>query len=133
MGKVEVEYKGDMLFWTKIGNHELEIDVPDEMGGKDRAMTPPELMLASLASCSAAFAVKYANTAGLNSEGLKAVLEYEKLENPLRLTNFKMVLKVPGVDDERKSKALLKAAGHCPVHQSFENFEGIDFSVEIGK
>lgn len=128
MGKIIVNYDGDMLFSTKVGNNEVKIDVPDAMGGKDRAMTPPQLMLVSLASCSAAFAARYCNNVGIDTEGLTVELEYDKLEAPTRLTNFKMNVIVPNAPEEKK-KAILRAASHCPVKATLENFEGIEMEL----
>ncbi|MBN2421723.1 OsmC family protein [Candidatus Woesearchaeota archaeon] len=132
MGKIEIKYKGDMLFETTIGNHSLEIDVPDSMGGKDRGMTPPQLMVAAIASCTAAFAAKYCNNAGINCQDMTVSLEFDKVQDPLRLTNFKMNIKLPNCNDEKRKLAIEKAAGHCPVHESMKHFEGIDFEVGLG-
>jgi uncharacterized OsmC-like protein len=117
-----------MLFETKIGNHTLKIDVPAEMGGKDRALTPPQLFAASIASCTAAFAAKYCKTAGIDSKDIKVTLEFDKVEDPTRLTNLKMKISLPNIPENRK-KALIKAAGFCPVHESIKMFEGVKFSL----
>jgi len=125
---ITIKQTEDMLFETKIGNHELKIDVPDSMGGKDRALTPPQLFAASMASCTAAFAAKYCKTAGIDSTDIKVTLEFDKVENPTRLTDLKMKISLPNVPEKRKN-ALLKAAGFCPVHESIKMFEGIEFSL----
>ncbi|MBU0758087.1 MAG: OsmC family protein [Nanoarchaeota archaeon] len=132
MGTMEVEYKGDMLFEVKAGNHTIKIDVPDSMGGKDRSMTPPQFMLASLASCAAAFGGKYCETAGLDATGMKVTLEYEKLPDPARFTNFKIKVYLPNVHDDKRKNAILKSIVHCPVKASFEAYQGVDIDIEFG-
>ncbi|MEA2035963.1 MAG: OsmC family protein [Nanoarchaeota archaeon] len=128
MTSINIEQIDDWLFETKIGNYPLKIDVPAEMGGKDRALTPPQIFLASIASCTAAFLVKYCKTAAIDTTGLKVTLEFDKVENPVRLTNFKIKIDLPNAPEEKK-KAILKAAGYCPVHESIKNFQGIEFSL----
>ncbi|MBU0627889.1 MAG: OsmC family protein [Nanoarchaeota archaeon] len=126
MPSVNIVKKEDMLFETKVGNHSLEIDVPDTMGGKDRAMTPPQLLLVAMASCTAAFVAEYCKTAGIDSKDLKVTLNFEKTENQTMLTNFKMNVSLPNLP-ENKKQAVLRAASACPVHDSIKNFKGIDF------
>jgi uncharacterized OsmC-like protein len=55
MPAITTTYQGDMAFETVLGRHRLLIDVPAAMGGQDRGPTPPELFVASLGSCVAAF------------------------------------------------------------------------------
>jgi len=133
MGKMEVKYKGDMLFEVKEGNHVLKIDVPDTMGGKDRALTPPQLMLASLASCAAAFAAKYCETAGIDTKDLVCELEYEKLSDPTRFTGFKINLKLPNVKESARQQAIVKSIVHCPVKATFESYEGAEINIVFGR
>ena len=102
------------------------------MGGKDRAMTPPQYFLASVASCTAAFVAKYCNVAGLNCEGMTVSIEYEKIEQPLRLGNIKMKVKLPHCENKEKLPAIQRSAEHCVIHETLNMYEGIKTEIILG-
>ncbi|MBN2554798.1 MAG: OsmC family protein [Anaerolineales bacterium] len=129
MATITTTYKGDMEFETKLGNHTITIDVPEGMGGKDRGPTPPEYFVAALGSCVAAFAASYCNKAGLDCSDLSVDASFDKVSNPTRLTNFKLKLNLPHDGCEGREEAILRAASHCPVHQSIEGFEGLEIEL----
>lgn len=131
MPEITVHHRGDMQFETTIGNHRLVIDVPPEMKGKDRGLTPPQLFIASLASCIAIFAASYCNTAGINTEGLSVTLSYDKLTKPSILGNFKAVIKIPKGDVEKKEKGILRASKHCLIHETIRSSPEIE--ITLGK
>ena len=57
-------------FAVKRRSHTIICDQPAENGGEDCGMTPPELMLASLGSCAAFYAVQYLRTRNLGVIGV---------------------------------------------------------------
>lgn len=129
MGTITTRYLGDMLFESQLGEHKLLIDVPAAMGGIDRAPTPPELFVASLGSCVAAFAAQYCNRAGINAEGMTVTVNFDKVENPTRLTNLRVTINLPhGVCGDREG-ALLRVAEHCPVHETIATMSEVQFDI----
>ncbi len=96
MASVNVQFKGDMLFEAKSGNHTLKVDVPSVMGGKDRGMQPTELLATSLASCVSVLVVAYCRDMKIDATGLSVELTYDKLDQPTRLGHFKVAIKIPG-------------------------------------
>ena len=131
MGNIKIKYKGDMLFETTIGKHTIKIDVPDAMNGKDRGMTPPQLFLASLSSCIAAFIANYCNNAGIDTTDMSVDMDFEKKGEPARFTDLKIKLHLPNGDYAAREKAILKVAEHCPVHETLHSFDGL--TIEISK
>ena len=129
MDVITTHHKGDMLFETQLGNHRLEIDVPDSMGGKDRGPQPPELFVASLGSCVAALVANYCNKAGLSTEGLTVDVMYEKASDPTRLADVKVNVDLPQADISGREQALKRVADRCPVHQTICSLEGVDIQV----
>jgi len=119
-----------MKFETQIGNHKLVIDVPPEMKGKDRGLTPPELFIASLSSCIAVFATSYCNNAGINAEGLSVSLSFDKLAEPSRLGNLKAVIKIPKGEVGKRGKAVINAASHCPIHETIHSPQEVEITLE---
>jgi putative redox protein len=128
MGKITTYHKGDMLFESKIGNHSIVIDVPDSMGGSDRGATPPQIFIASLGSCIGAFVANYCNNVGIDTTDLNVDVSFEKVEDPTRLTNVKVQVNVPNGDISGREKALLRVAGHCPVHETICTLEDVDIA-----
>ncbi|MBK8047581.1 MAG: OsmC family protein [Anaerolineales bacterium] len=129
MGKITTFYKGDMLFESKLGNHSILIDVPANMGGSDRAPTPPELFVASLGSCVGAFVAHYCNNAGIDTRDMSVDVSFDKVEDPTRLTNVKITVKMPHGACGRRKEALRRVAEHCPVHETINTIEGVEFEL----
>ena len=62
---MEIEYAGGTKFTAKARSHIIVCDQPVESGGLDTGMTPPELLLASLGTCVAYYALQYSEDARL--------------------------------------------------------------------
>lgn len=129
MAKITTHYTGDMLFSTKLGNHEIFIDVPASMGGKDRGPTPPEFFVASLGSCIAAFVANYCNQSGIDATDMSVDVSFDKVEDPTRLVNLKVQVNVPHSELNGREKALLRVAEHCPVHETMCHLDGVEISL----
>ena len=130
MAKITTQYKGDMLFETTVGSHKIQIDVPPAMGGKGRGPTPPEFFVASLGSCVAAFVANYCNQAGIDSSGLSVDVTFDKAEDPTRLVNVQVQVNLPNGKIKGREKALLRVAGHCPVHETICSLDDVDISLD---
>jgi len=130
MATITTVYKGDMLFESKIGNHSLIIDVPDSMGGTDRGPTPPQVFVASLGSCIAAFVAHYCNNVGLDTTDMSVDVSFEKVEDPTRLTDVVVDVNLPNADTKGREKAILRVAGHCPVHETICTLEEVDIVIK---
>jgi putative redox protein len=130
MGKITTCYKGGMLFESKMGNHSLLIDVPAGMGGSDRGPTPPELLIASLGSCVAAFVADYCGRAGIDAQDMSVDVSFDKVEDPTRLVNIKVTVHLPHGDCGKRRQAVLKVAEQCPVHATISTLEGVDIVIE---
>lgn len=129
MSKITTYYKGDMLFETKLGNHSLIIDVPAGMGGSDRGPTPPEIFVASLGSCIGAFVANYCGKAGVDLRDMSVDVSFDKAEEPTRLVNLKATINLPYGECASREKAILRVAEHCPVHETIDTLEGIEFEL----
>ena len=77
MAQMDIEYKGGFEFVARSRDHILTIDLPAESKGSDRGMTPPELLVASLASCVGMYALFYCHAQEVPTEGMKIVASYE--------------------------------------------------------
>jgi uncharacterized OsmC-like protein len=121
-----------MLFESKLGNHNLQIDVPASMGGSDRGPTPPEFFIASLGSCVAAFVAQYCHRAGIDTRDMAVDVTFDKAEDPTRLVNVKGTVKVPHRDCDSRQAAIRRVVEHCPVHETLATLKHVEI-VLLGK
>ena len=129
MGAVHVEHKGDMLFESTIGHHTIVTHYAKAASHKDRAVTPPELCATALASCVATMVAIFCNNSKIDPAGIAVDLTYEYLEDPTRLGDFKVRIKVPHADPERHRKGILRVAHMCPVHATIEKGSEVEFEL----
>lgn len=127
MATITTRLVGDMLFESQLGSHALRIDVPPAMGGSDRGPTPPEIFVASLGSCIAAFVAQYCNRAGLDTADLEVAVTYDNAESPTRLINLRAVVTLPHADCAGREEALRRVAEHCPVHETIATLGSVTF------
>ncbi|WP_129630082.1 OsmC family protein [Candidatus Oscillochloris fontis] len=127
MGSITTRLVDDMLFESQMGQHSIRIDVPAAMGGSDRGPTPPEVFVASLGSCIAAFVAQYCNRVGIDASGLEVVITFDKADNPTRLINLRSVVNLPHGEFGAREEALHRVAEHCPVHETIATLGDVMF------
>lgn len=116
--EVKVTHLGQVKFNIQARSHSILCDQPADNGGEDSAMTPPELMLASLGSCAAFYAVQYLKTRNLAESGVEVSVTAEKLKGPARLGNFKIQVEYPVVLDREHTEGLMRSVKHCLIHNT---------------
>ena len=116
--EVKVSHLGQVKFEIQSRTHSIVCDQPAENGGEDAGMTPPELLLASLGSCAAFYAVDYLKRNQILRDGVKARVTAEKVKGPFRLDNFKIELKIPGGIEESHLQGLEDAVHRCLIHNT---------------
>ena len=115
--EVTAEFRGGVQFEVEARGHRLICDQPVENGGLDAGMTPPEFLLASLATCAAYYAAQYLKTRQLPAGDLKVRVSAEKAKEPARLGSFRIELTAPGLD-ERHQTGIVRAAKACLIHNT---------------
>lgn len=118
MLEVITTHMGAVQFEITARNHKVFCDQPIEHGGFDEGPTPPELMLASLGSCAAYYAVDYLKRAKLPADGVRARTTAEKVPGPPRLDNIHIELECPAALEDRHQKAVLDAVRKCLIHNT---------------
>lgn len=116
--QVHVTQSGSVRFAIHARTHTIVSDQPVDNGGDDTGMTPPELLLASLGSCAAYYALQYLKTRGLADSGVEVSVSAEKLKQPARLGNFHVdvISPVPLTPDQEQG--LLRSVHQCLVHNT---------------
>ncbi len=128
--EITVEHLGAVQFEIKARQHTIVSDQPADNNGYDEGMTPPELLLASLGSCAAYYAVDYLKRNKIEREGVKARVTAEKVKGPFRLDNFKIEVEVPGDLEENQLKGLEDAVHRCLIHNTLLSPPKIEVAIQ---
>ncbi len=116
MYSVEVTNNGGYQFKARSKDYEMTIDT----AGK--GMTPPDTLLASLASCVGVYIRKYCEGSQIDpgAFSVKAEADFNQ-EKPVcfRSIRIRIALGNPLLDERRK-KSLLDFVKNCPVHNTLE-------------
>jgi uncharacterized OsmC-like protein len=105
------------------------IDVPPGMGGADRGPTPPEFFVTSLGSCVAALVANYCKNSGIDATDLAVDVTFDKVDDPARLSNVKVLINLPHAELNGRQAAILRVAERCPVHETICSMDSVEISV----
>jgi uncharacterized OsmC-like protein len=129
--KVTAIHNQKMQFRIEARHHVVLSDQPVEGGGDDEGMTPPELFLASLASCAAFYAAQYLAVRKLASGGVEVEVEAEKLRDPARLGNLRLHVKSPVPLNADQHLGMERAVHRCLIHQTLLQPLSISSDLEM--
>ena len=129
--EVKVIHLDQVKFSIQARTHSILCDQPEENGGEDTGMTPPELLLASLGSCAAFYAVQYLKTRKLAETGVEVSVTAEKLKQPARLGNFRIHVSCPVVLTEEQTEGLMRSVHHCLVHATLLSPPQIQIDLQV--
>ena len=126
---VKVRYLENVKFEAEARGHKLVCDQPLDNGGADAGMSPPELLVASLATCAGFYAVQYLRTRSLPTEGLSVSVDAEKAKAPARLGEFHIHVAIPEVE-ERHKEGVLRAVKSCLIHNTLLHAPQIEIELQ---
>lgn len=122
------QYLTDSKFEVAARGHRVICDQPVDNGGSDAGMSPPEFLLASLATCAAYYAAQYLKARKLPAQDLKVRVGAEKAAQPARLASFHIEVTVPGLDG-RHQAGILRAVKSCLIHNTLLAGPSIEIAV----
>lgn len=102
---------------TNTRDFQIFVDEPAEKGGLDTAMTPAELLGASLASCTSITMRMYMNHKQWEHGEINVEVAFEMDTNGI---TFNRIIVANGNFDEKQEKRLLAVANACPIHKILE-------------
>jgi len=126
--EVSAQYLGDWKFEVAARGHRLICDQPVEDGGSDAGVSPPEFLLASLATCAAYYAAQYLKSRKLAAGDLKVRVSAEKAAQPARLASFRIEVAVSGLDAHHEA-GILRAVNACLIHNTLLSVPSIDVVI----
>ena len=112
--------------------HKLICDQPRANGGDDAGMTPPELLLASLGTCSAYYALQYLKSRSLPTEALTVKVSAEKAALPARLSSFRIDVEIPGLE-ERHLTGIRRAIEKCLIHNTLLHSPAVEVALHSSR
>lgn len=116
--EVKITHLDRVKFAIQSRSHTILCDQPVENDGEDCGMTPPELLLASLGSCAAFYAVQYLKTRNLAETRVEVTVTAEKLKQPARIGNFRVHVACPVSLTQEHTAGLMRSVHHCLVHNT---------------
>ena len=126
--EVSANYLGDSKFEVVARSHRVICDQPLDNGGSDEGMSPPEFLLASLATCAAYYAAQYMKTRGLPAGALRVRVSAEKGTQPARFVSFHIEVEAPGLEGRHRD-GVLRAVKACLIHNTLLGSPAIEVSV----
>ena len=128
---------GKTKYATEIAarTHTILADEPKKYGGKDSGITPYELLLASLGSCTAITLRMYADRKQWQLDEVLVHLEHFKQHaedcnacenNPKKIDKFVRTIELKGTLTKEQQNRLIEIANRCPVHRTLENTIEVD-------
>ena len=105
-----------------IGKHQLIIDEPEDLGGKDLGPKPTTLLLSSLGTCKAITMKMYADRKGWEIDKIEISLNYldETIEGQFT-TKINVNINIIGSLDADQIGRMLKISEKCPVQKILTN------------
>jgi uncharacterized OsmC-like protein len=126
--EVIIRHRDGLRFEAAARGHTLTTDQPVESGGADTALTPPELMLASLGTCAGHYAVEYMKARGLDTSHMAIRVTAGKKLAPARLDNFLIEVDVPELE-ERHREGVLRSVKRCLIHNTLQSRPEVEVAV----
>lgn len=115
MGSVTVSFPGGVAVDATYKGHTIRTDQPREDGGSDAAMSPFDLLFASIAACMGFYALRFCQQRDLPTEGLSLTLEPVRDEQQKRVTVVRISLRLPAGFPDKYRDAIERAVDHCAV------------------
>jgi uncharacterized OsmC-like protein len=126
--EVTAAYINGVQFEIGARGHKLICDQPPGNGGQDNGMSPPEFLLASLASCAGFYALQYLRARNLPVEPISVRVSAEKAAQPARIGRFEIQLEIPDVE-ERHREGVLRAVKSCLIHNTLLHPPSIEIAL----
>jgi uncharacterized OsmC-like protein len=125
--KMTVRHVGGVRFEAETRGHKVCTDLEVTSGGTDESMSPPELLVASLATCAGFYAMQYLNAHRLSADSLEIEVSAAKVKDPARIGQFRIEVRGPA---EANPEGLKRAVEKCLIHNTLMHPPKIEIVVD---
>lgn len=110
-----------------VGKHHIVADEPISFGGSDRGLSPYDLLLAALGSCTSMTIGYYARSRKWPLEKIMITLRHAKIHardceecetKDGKIDRIERDIQLTGALDDEQRKKLMEMADRCPVHRT---------------
>ena len=127
MSTTTVVWREGMHFCTQLESGQLMCDESSEVG---RAYpSAPELLMASLGSCTGSVLVYFATRHGISLEGMTISLDWQLAEHPHRIGEIDVKVALPETVSEEDVGTLQRVAHSCLIHNTLTHPPRVSLQV----
>ncbi len=130
--RLEVTFPGNKRIDARIGDMVIHTDQSTESGGEGTAPEPLQLFLASIATCSAVYAMEFCRSRSLSTEGMSLAMDCRWNEEEKRYDTLDISLHLPEGFPEKYRKAVLRVMDMCMVKKHLLNPPDITITAVEG-
>jgi putative redox protein len=132
---VETAWKGKMQFDSEINGHHVMLDALPEAGGSNSGVRPKELLLTSLAGCTAMDVIFMLRKMRHEPEYFNIRVDAEITEeHPKHYTSMHLTYEFGGKDldlEKLKTAVELSQEKYCGVSYMFKQIMNLSFDIKI--
>jgi uncharacterized OsmC-like protein len=111
--KIDIQHVDRLRYLATSGAHSLVIDMSHELGGVDTALGADQVFGAALGACALNFVANSCRLHSIPTDGLRAVVELERVERPRRLSGITLRLALGAALSQEQRDTLIGVAQHC--------------------
>ncbi|MDO9274339.1 MAG: OsmC family protein [Lutibacter sp.] len=134
INKIELSWKGEMVFESVAPDGNVTIDADKEVGGQGKGVRPKALMLTSLAGCSAMDVISLLKKMRAEVADFKIAIEANLTEeHPKIYDKVKVIYQFYGKDfqkDKIEKAVNLSVERYCGVFEMFRKFSDISHEIQ---
>ena len=128
MARLQAIFEGKSRFTVSCRNHTITIDQPEDNGGDDAGMTPPEILAGSMASCIGFYVARYCQQAKIDTTGLVVSCDYSVGGTPKHMESFEVDIQLPAMPENRR-KAIDRVASSCLIHATLAEHPVVNITL----
>ncbi len=117
MNTMRITFPGGAKVAAQFRNHEIVTDQPADRGGEGTAMSPFDVFLASIGTCSGYFIAEFCRARGIPCNELELTQTWTRNAETKLIDRVNLQVHLPPTFPTKYEKALLRAAETCSVHR----------------
>lgn len=115
MPTIEVGFSKGKRVSANMKGFTIDTDQPVDEGGEGENPSPFDLFLASIATCTGFYALRFCESKNIDMKGMKLVLNTEKNPDTGLIGEMELKLTLPEGFPEKYEKAIVRSMNLCTV------------------